>query len=73
MKDQQILQILGFVGTMIPIIAVILKLNTSITKLNTTIDVLSKQMEKSEEDRKNIHDKLNDHETRIKILEKEGN
>lgn len=69
MKDQQIIQILGFITTMIPIVAVVIKLNTSITKLNTTIEFLSAQIEKSEEDRKAIHDKLNNHETRISILE----
>ena len=54
---------------MIPVITVILKLNGTITKLNVTIGVLNKQMETSQKDRKDIHDQLNDHETRISILE----
>ena len=61
--------ILGFIGSMIPIFTVIIKLNTSITKLNATIEVLNKQMETSEADRKEIHEQLNDHEKRITILE----
>lgn len=66
--------ILGFIGAMIPIFTVIIKLNSTITKLNTTIEILTKQMETSQKDRSKIHDQLNDHETRISILEnKEGN
>ena len=61
--------ILGFIGSMIPIFTVIIKLNTSITKLNATIEVLNKQMETSEKDRKEIHEQLNNHEKRITILE----
>jgi septal ring factor EnvC (AmiA/AmiB activator) len=61
--------ILGFIGAMIPIFTVIIKLNSTITKLNTTIEILTKQMETSQEDRSKMHDQLNDHETRISILE----
>lgn len=68
--DNTIMLILGFVGAMIPIFAVIIKLNSTITKLNTTIEVLSKQMELSQNDRDKIHKQLNDHETRITVLEK---
>lgn len=68
--DNIIMEILAFIVALIPVITVIMKLNTSITKLNTTIDVLTKQMTKSESDRENIHKQLNDHETRIVILEK---
>lgn len=67
--DDTILTVLGFIGAMIPVITVILKLNGTITKLNVTIGVLNKQMETSQKDRKDIHDQLNDHETRISILE----
>lgn len=67
--DNTILTVLGFIGAMIPVITVILKLNGTITKLNVTIGVLNKQMETSQKDRKDIHDQLNDHETRISILE----
>jgi len=51
-----------FIAAMIPVITVILK-------LNVTIGVLNKQMETSQKDRKDIHEQLNDHETRISILE----
>lgn len=68
--DNMIMGILAFVGSMIPVITVIIKLNTSITKLNVTIDVLSKQMKDSQAEHKEIHEQLNDHETRITVLEK---
>lgn len=61
--------ILGFIGAMIPIFTVIIKLNSTITKLNTTIEVLTEQMKFSQKDRSKIHDQLNDHETRITVLE----
>ena len=67
--DDTILTVLGFIGAMIPVITVILKLNGTITKLNVTIGVLNKQMETSQKDRKDIHDQLNDHELRIDRLE----
>ena len=67
--DNTIMTILGFVGAMIPIFTVIIKLNSTITKLNTTIEILTKQMETSQRDRSKIHEQLNDHETRISILE----
>lgn len=70
MSDTLIVSILAFIVSMIPIITIIVKLNSTLTKLNVTIDVLSKQMENSSIDRKDIHSKLNDHETRITILEK---
>ena len=65
------MMVLGFVGAMIPIFTVIIKLNSTITKLNTTIEVLSRQMEVSQNDRDKIHKQLNEHETRISILENE--
>lgn len=61
--------ILGFIGSMIPIFTVVIKLNTTITKLNETIKVLNKQMETSQADRKEIHEQLNEHEKRLTILE----
>lgn len=70
--DNTIMTILGFVGALIPIFTVTIKLNNTITKLNTTIAILTKQMETSQEDRSKIHDQLNDHETRISILENKG-
>lgn len=70
--DNTIMLILGFVGSMIPIFSVIIKLNNTITKLNTTIEVLTEQMKSSQEDRDKIHEQLNDHETRISVLESKG-
>ena len=70
MSDTLITTLITFIVAMIPIITIIVKLNSTLTKLNLTIDVLSKQMENSSVDRKDIHSKLNDHETRITILEK---
>ena len=69
MEDGTIMAIIAFVGAMIPVIGVIVKLNSTITKLNTTMEVLSDQMKDSKQDRKSIHTQLNDHETRITILE----
>lgn len=68
--DDTIMLILSFIGTMIPIFTVVVKLNSTITKLNATIEILTKQMESSQKDRNKIHDQLNDHETRISILER---
>lgn len=71
MQDNIIMLFLGFITTMIPIFTVIVKLNNTITKLNITIQVLSDQMQKGQEDRNKIHNQLNNHETRISILENE--
>jgi hypothetical protein len=71
MQDNIIMLFLGFITTMIPIFTVIVKLNNTITKLNVTIQVLSDQMQKGQEDRTKIHNQLNNHETRISILENE--
>lgn len=70
MENNTIMLIIGFIGSMIPIFTVIVKLNSTITKLNVTIQILNKQMENSVKDRTEIHTQLNDHETRISILEK---
>ena len=70
LMDNTIKTILGFVTAMIPVVAVILKLNSTITKLNVTIEVLNGQMKNSKSDRKEIHAQLNDHETRITVLER---
>lgn len=69
MDNNSIMLLLGFIGAMIPIITVIVKLNSTITKLNVTITVLSEQMKTSQADRSDIHTQLNDHETRITVLE----
>lgn len=68
--DNTIITILGFIGAMIPVVTVIIKLNSTITKLNVTIGVLNKQMDVSQKDREKIHNQLNDHETRISLLER---
>lgn len=70
LMDNTIITILGFIGAMIPVVTVIIKLNSTITKLNVTIGVLNKQMDNSQEDREKIHIQLNDHETRITVLER---
>lgn len=67
--DNTIMTILGFIGAMIPVVKVVMKLNTTITTLNVTIGELNKQMKNSQSDRKEIHDQLNDHELRIDRLE----
>lgn len=72
MNNNSIMLILGFIGSMIPIFTVIVKLNSTITKLNITIQILNKQMENSLKDRTEIHTQLNNHETRIAILEAKG-
>lgn len=72
MDNNSIMLTVGFIGSMIPIFAVIVKLNSTITKLNITIQVLNKQMENSMKDRTEIHSQLNNHETRIAILEAKG-
>ena len=72
MDNNSIMLFLGFIGSMIPIFIVIVKLNSTITKLNITIQILNKQMENSMKDRIEIHTQLNNHETRIAILEAKG-
>lgn len=69
--DNTIITILGFIGSMLPVVTVIIKLNSTITKLNVTISVLNEQMKGSQKDREKIHQQLNDHETRISVLESE--
>ena len=72
MDNNTIMLIVGFISSMIPIFTVIVKLNSTITKLNITIQVLNKQMENSMKDRTEMHTQLNNHETRIAILEAKG-
>lgn len=62
--------LLGFVAAMIPIMTTLLKLNSSIVKLNTTMATLTDQQAESKEEHKGIHTQLNDHETRITVLER---
>ena len=70
MDDTLIISLLAFIGSLIPIMTIVIKVNSTLTKLNLTIQVLTKQMENSQEDREKIHGTLNNHETRITILEK---
>lgn len=69
--DNLIMGSLAFIGAVIPIISILIKLNNTITKLIVTIDNLSVQMTDSKDDRKDIHNILSDHETRISLLENE--
>ena len=73
MGDTLIISLLAFIGSLIPIMTIVIKVNSTLTKLNLTIQVLTKQMENSQEDREKIHSTLNNHETRITILEKGRN
>lgn len=73
MNDTLIISLLAFIGSLIPIMTIVIKVNSTLTKLNLTIQVLTKQMENSREDREKIHGTLNNHETRITILEKGRN
>lgn len=70
MSDTLIVSILAFIVSMIPIVTIIVKLNVTLTKLNVTIDILSNQMEKFDKDKDDIVKQINDHETRIVVLEK---
>lgn len=73
MNDTLIISLLAFIGSLTPIMTIVIKVNSTLTKLNLTIQVLTKQMENSQEDREKIHGTLNNHETRITILEKGRN
>ena len=73
MSDTLIISLLAFIGSLIPIMTIVIKVNSTLTKLNLTIKVLTKQIENSQEDREKIHGTLNNHETRITILEKGRN
>ena len=73
MNDTLIITLLAFIGSLIPIMTIVIKVNSTLTKLNLTIQVLTKQMENSQVDREKIHGTLNNHETRITILEKGRN
>ena len=73
MNDTLIISLLAFIGSLIPIMTIVIKVNSTLTRLNLTIKVLTKQIENSQEDREKIHGTLNNHETRITILEKGRN
>ena len=69
--DNLIMSSLAFIGAVIPIVSILIKLNNTITKLIVTIDNLSEQMTDSKDDRKEIHSILSNHETRLSLLENE--
>ncbi|MDD3267413.1 MAG: hypothetical protein PHC75_09590 [Burkholderiales bacterium] len=62
MENIQIIYLLGFIVSLIAVVTPIIKLNTSITKLNVTMENLNRIVLQSEE-------KVNNHETRITLLE----
>ncbi len=68
--DNIIMTAIGIIGGVLPIVSVLIKLNTTIVQLDTTIKNLSSQMNESKNDRKSIHEQLNNHETRLTLLEK---
>ena len=70
----------ALVGLIGGIVAPILKLNTSITQLTVVVNGLARNFEKltdkNDDAHEKINEKLDDHETRILIIEhsgKEGN
>lgn len=68
--DNTIMTLLGFIGALIPILTVVIKLNNTITELNSTMKCVQQQIIESKQDRGEIRDVINDHETRITVLEK---
>ena len=66
----------ALVGLIGGIVAPILKLNTSITQLTVVVDGLVKNFEKltdkNDDAHKEINGKLDDHETRISLIEHSG-
>lgn len=70
MDNNTIIILSGFIVTLIAIISPIIKLNTSITRLNVTMENLDKNVVGVKEDQKEQGCKIQDHEIRLKILEK---
>ena len=66
----------ALVGLIGGIVAPILKLNTSITQLTVVVNGLAKGFDKltdkNDDAHKEINEKLDDHETRISIIEHSG-
>ena len=66
----------ALVGLIGGIVAPILKLNTSITELTVVVNGLAKNFDKltdkNDDAHKEINEKLDDHETRILIIEHSG-
>lgn len=63
------LGIVALVGFLISIGGIIYKLSKVLTSLDITVKGLSETLKDSKSDRKEIHKKIDDHETRIGILE----
>lgn len=49
--------------------AIVVKASQVITELKAAVDMLIEQLKDSKSDREKLHDKLDDHENRINILE----
>ena len=66
----------ALVGLIGGVVAPILKLNTSITQLTVVVNGLAKNFEKltdkNDDAHEKINEKLDDHETRISIIEHSG-
>ena len=66
----------ALVGLIGGIVAPMLKLNTSITQLTVVVNGLAKGFDKltdkNDDAHKEINEKLDDHETRISIIERSG-
>ena len=66
----------ALVGLIGGIVAPILKLNTSITQLTVVVNGIVKSFDKltdkNDDAHKEINEKLDDHETRISIIENSG-
>lgn len=63
------LGIVALVTFLIAIGGIIYKLSRVLTSLDVTVKGLSETLKDSKTDRKEMHEKLDDHETRISILE----
>lgn len=70
MSDGTILIILGFVGELIAVITPVIKLYSGITKLTLSIDSLREIISETKGLTIKHEERLNDHETRLQLLEK---
>ena len=67
------LGIVALVGFVVSIGGIIYKLAKVLTSLDITVKGLSETLKDSKTDRKEMHKKIDDHETRIVILETKAN
>lgn len=63
------LGIVALVGFVVSIGGIIYKLSKVLTSLDITVKGLSETLKDSKSDRKEMHKKIDDHETRINVLE----